>query len=161
METVLLATDGSTSARKATDVAIELAAALDASLRIVAVWRQPVYEFGHVPVLYTPELACAQQEHAERAVEEAVTAAEAAGVTAAPEVREGDACDEICAAAEDAGGGMIVLGAHGWGAVRRMLFGSVSSAVLHHASCPVLVVRGEAREDERQPAGSVTARSNS
>jgi nucleotide-binding universal stress UspA family protein len=161
METVLLATDGSTSARKATDVAIELAAALDASLRIVSVWRQPVYEYGYVPLVYTPDLALAQQEHAERAVDEAVTAAEAVGVIAAPDVRQGDACDEICAAAEEAGAGMIVLGAHGWGAVRRMLFGSVSSAVLHHASCPVLVVRGEAREDEREPAGSVTARSNS
>jgi nucleotide-binding universal stress UspA family protein len=81
-------------------------------------------------------------------------------VVATPEVRQGDACDEICAAAEEAGAGMIVLGAHGWGAVRRMLFGSVSSAVLHHASCPVLVVPGEARGDERAPARSLTSRSN-
>jgi nucleotide-binding universal stress UspA family protein len=161
METVLLATDGSASAMKATDVAIELAAALNASLRIVSVWREPVYEYGYVPVVYAPELALAQQQHAERAVDGAVSAAETAGVTATAEVRQGDACDGICAAAEAAGADMIVLGAHGWGPVRRMIFGSVSSAVLHHASCPVLVVRGEARDDERDPAGSVTARSNS
>ena len=39
---------------------------------------------------------------------------------------------------------MIVIGAHGWGPVRRVLHGSVSGAVLHEAHCPVLVVRGGA-----------------
>jgi hypothetical protein len=34
----------------------------------------------------------------------------------------------------------------GWGAVKRALFGSVSTGVLHHAKCPVLIVRGEAMD---------------
>jgi len=34
---------------------------------------------------------------------------------------------------------MIVMGSHGWGPVRRFLFGSVSSAVLHDAPCAVLI----------------------
>jgi len=37
---------------------------------------------------------------------------------------------------------MIVIGAHGWGAFRRVVFGSVSLGVLHDAPCPVLVARG-------------------
>ena len=37
---------------------------------------------------------------------------------------------------------MIVVGAHGWGPIRRLWHGSVSIAVLHEAHCPVLVVRG-------------------
>jgi nucleotide-binding universal stress UspA family protein len=36
---------------------------------------------------------------------------------------------------------LIVLGAHGHGAVDRALFGSTTHRVLRHASCPVLTVR--------------------
>ena len=36
---------------------------------------------------------------------------------------------------------LIVMGNRGLGAVRRLAFGSVSTYVLHHAECPVLVTR--------------------
>jgi nucleotide-binding universal stress UspA family protein len=159
MKTILLATDGSPSAQKATDVAIELAGALDATLRIVSVWQIPVYDYGYVPVQYAPELAAAQRDGAGVAAGQVVAAAKAAGVRATSELRQGILSDEICAAAEETAADMIVLGAHGWGAVKRVLFGSVSTAVLHHASCPVLVVRGELEENELDVAGAGTARS--
>ena len=159
MKTILLATDGSPSAQKATDSAIELAGALGAVLRIVSVWRVPVYDYGYVPMQYAPELVDAQRTGAESAIEQAVDAATSAGVTATFDLRQGVAADEVCAAAEEAGADMIVLGAHGWGAVKRILFGSVSTAVLHHASCPVLVVRGEAEERAREIAGAGATRS--
>jgi nucleotide-binding universal stress UspA family protein len=155
MKTILLATDGSPSAKKATEVAIELAGGLHAVLRIVSVWRLPVYDYGYVPLQYAPELEEAQQERAGGALEYAVAAAKSAGVDASSELRQGDASDEICAVAAEASADMIVLGAHGWGAVKRMLFGSVSTAVLHHASCPVLVVR--AGPEEREAAGAGAA----
>ncbi|MGZ8716102.1 MAG: universal stress protein [Gaiellaceae bacterium] len=159
MKTILLATDGSPSAKKATDTAIELAGALDAVLRIISVWRVPVYDYGYVPLQYAPELVEAQRGGAGNAVEQAVAAAKAAGVDATSELRQGDASDEICAAAEETSADMIVLGAHGWGTVKRILFGSVSTAVLHHASCPVLIVRGEFEENERETVGAGTASS--
>ena len=157
MKTILLATDGSPSAQKATETAIELAEGLGAVLRIVSAWRIPVYEYGYVPAQYTPELIDAQRQGAERAVAHAVDAATTAGITATFELRQGDASNEICAAADEVHADMIVLGAHGWGAMKRLLFGSVSSAVLHHASCPVLVVRGDAEAQEREKAGAGTA----
>ena len=82
MKTILLATDGSPPAKKATDTAVELAGALHAVLRIVSVWRVPVYDYGYVPLQYTPELVDAQRGGAEKAVEQAVAAAKAAGVDA-------------------------------------------------------------------------------
>jgi len=50
--------------------------------------------------------------------------------------------EAICAAAKKQDAQMIVIGAHGWGPLRRLWHGSVSIAVLHEAHCPVLVVRG-------------------
>jgi nucleotide-binding universal stress UspA family protein len=36
------------------------------------------------------------------------------------------------------------MGARGLGIMKRLLLGSVSEAVLRHAGCPVLIVRGRA-----------------
>jgi len=43
---------------------------------------------------------------------------------------------------ERSGTGLVVLGARGLGAVRRLLLGSVSEAVLNQAACSALIVRG-------------------
>ncbi|MEU1205226.1 universal stress protein [Nocardia sp. NPDC005825] len=49
---------------------------------------------------------------------------------------------------------MVVLGSRGLGALRRGLLGSVTSAVTHHAHCPVAVIHATAAADPvsaRQP----------
>lgn len=142
MKTILLATDGSPSARRATAAAVELAEATGGELRVVTVWRVPVYSFGYVPVDWTPDLIEAERVHAHDVVEAAVRTAEEAGVEATGALRQGDPAGEICAAAEECKADMIVIGAHGWGQLKRLVFGSVSNRVLHEAPCPVLVVRG-------------------
>ncbi len=37
--------------------------------------------------------------------------------------------------------GQIVMGYHGYGALRGAVLGSVTTQVLHHATCPVLLVK--------------------
>lgn len=58
----------------------------------------------------------------------------------------GEPGQEIVAAADRLGAGIIVMGRRGAGGVRRAVLGSVVDAVLRHAPCPVLVVpeRGRA-----------------
>ena len=47
---------------------------------------------------------------------------------------------------------MVVIGSRGTGALGRLLLGSVSTALVHHASCPVAVIRPEpAPSDSEAP----------
>lgn len=75
-------------------------------------------------------------------------AASAAGVTRAEHVitesrpQKRRIGREICERAEGLGADVIVIGSHGSSHTGELLLGSVSQFVLHHASCPVLVVRG-------------------
>ncbi|HLM60632.1 MAG TPA: universal stress protein, partial [Pyrinomonadaceae bacterium] len=48
---------------------------------------------------------------------------------------------KIVEEAENWNADLIVVGSHGYGFWERMFLGSVSSAILHHAPCSVLVVR--------------------
>jgi nucleotide-binding universal stress UspA family protein len=160
MRTVLLATDGSASAAKATRLAIELAGAFRGALHVVSVWRTPTFEYGYVPVTYTPELVHAERGRAADVLAKAVAAADDAGVSTTSELREGDPRDEILDAAEETAADMIVIGAHGRSSMGRLLFGSVSTSVLHHASCPVLVVRGDEVVEEPEAVGLATTRSD-
>jgi nucleotide-binding universal stress UspA family protein len=50
--------------------------------------------------------------------------------------------DEILDLAGELEAGLIVMGSRGMGPVKRLVLGSVSEGVVHHARCPVLLVRG-------------------
>jgi nucleotide-binding universal stress UspA family protein len=56
-------------------------------------------------------------------------------------LRLGKPADEILTVAKQDKADLIVTGAKGLGAIRRVLLGSVSTRVVHHAHCGVLVVR--------------------
>ncbi len=53
----------------------------------------------------------------------------------------GDPASAICEAAERDGYTMIVVGSRNRNGVQRVLLGSVSDRVAHHASCDVLIVK--------------------
>jgi len=147
VNTILLATDGSPSAEAAAHEAIELAKATGARLRVLTVWRAPILTgYGYAPVAYVPELAENEREHAELVARAAAEQAGRADVAVTWELRQGEAVEEICTAAAETGADLIVLGAHGWGALQRLVFGSVSTGVLHRARCPVLVAKAEHTE---------------
>jgi nucleotide-binding universal stress UspA family protein len=56
-------------------------------------------------------------------------------------LRLGKPADEILSVTKREKADLIVTGAKGLGAIRRVLLGSVSTRVVHHAHCGVLVVR--------------------
>jgi nucleotide-binding universal stress UspA family protein len=84
--------------------------------------------------------------------------ATAAGLSAHPRIadqRESVAA-EILAVAEEESSDVVVLGTRGRGGIRSLVLGSVSTALLHHAGCPVLVIPSpsliEARRKWAEPA---------
>jgi nucleotide-binding universal stress UspA family protein len=146
MKPVLLATDGSPTAEKATATAIDLARLLGTELVIVSVWdiAYPAYSaMGLAPVPMNGELAKLCEDEAGKVIAEAAARAEEAGVETRSAVLRGFPVEAICEAAEKFTPQFLVIGSHGWGAMKRAVFGSVSTGVLHHATCPVLVVPAE------------------
>ena len=142
MKPILLATDGSPSAAEATREAIELARALGVPLVATAVEHvtAPSYGYYGYAEVYS-ELRKAEHHHVATVLEDVADRAAAAGVACETVPLEGVVVEEICRLAREREAAMIVLGAHGWGAFRRLVFGSVSLGVLHDAPCPVLVAR--------------------
>jgi nucleotide-binding universal stress UspA family protein len=83
-------------------------------------------------------------------IDESVTATIEAGIErtitaigrpAERRVVHGDPAIEICRVAEEGRFDLVVIGSHGSGFLKQAVLGSVSQHVLHHAPCPVLVVR--------------------
>ena len=150
MARILLATDGSPSAAKAAEEAVRLTRATGWPLTIVTAWHIPVTGFAYDPLVVVDDLVDSVRESATRALETAAAAARAAGIEPETKLVQGAPADQICELAAECGASMIVIGSHGWGAVRRLLFGSVSWAVLHHAPCSVLVVRDGSVDDPEE-----------
>jgi len=149
---ILLATDGSPSARRAVETAVGLAKTMGRSLVAVAVWNVPVTTYAYGAVGWVPELAEAEKDRARKALDEASALAGHAGIAFEPVLVEGLAVEAICDAAGSHDAELIVIGSHGWGAVKRLWFGSVSTGVLHEAHRPVLVVPSEELGEARAVA---------
>ena len=145
MKPIVLATDGSPSAAEATLEAVALARALETTIVAVSVEHPPYAGagyYGYAEVL--AELAKGEAVHVEHTLAQTSAVAAEARIDCDVVHARGSVADEICRVAAVRKARMIVMGAHGWSPVRRVLNGSVSTAVVHQAKCPVLVVRGTA-----------------
>ncbi|XP_078175989.1 adenine nucleotide alpha hydrolases-like superfamily protein [Carex rostrata] len=56
-------------------------------------------------------------------------------------IHEGDARNVLCEAVEKHHADMLVVGSHGYGAIKRAVLGSVSDYCAHHAHCTVMIVK--------------------
>ena len=139
--TILLATDGSEGAEPAAGAAIDLSKKTGARLHAAHAWG-PLPHFAHpslVPERYHPPY----EEGAHRILAEQLERiGQAGGTVSEAHLVEGSPADAILDLAERVGADLIVVGSRGLGTVKRLLVGSVSLGVVHHADRPVLVVRG-------------------
>ena len=133
---ILLATDGSPDAGRATEAASDLAERSGAGLHVVHVWHDAL---GFARESVRRELVRRGQEVLDGQVEKI---REAGAAVAGAHLRAGRTSDEVIALSEEIGAGLLVVGSRGLGTVQRILMGSQSEEIVHHSRVPVLVLRG-------------------
>ncbi len=139
---ILLATDGSEEASLAAKTAVTLAAEPGSELHVVTVGPEyPLYMLPDSAGRF-PEVFEREKRETREVLDAQVRKVEALGASVEKaHQRSGRPDREILALADDLDADMIVVGSRGLGGLRRALMGSVSTAVVRHAHCPVLVVR--------------------
>ena len=148
MKQIVIATDGSPSAREAVALGLELAT--EHAARVAFVHVAPSDDvIGGVGFGTTAVLPHRVTQGERQPLDEALALAAEAGVEATTEVLRGAVpADEIVAYADAARADLLVVGSRGHGGIATALLGSVSRGVLRESRRPVLVVREAAHAEE-------------
>ncbi len=147
---ILVPTDFGEPAQHALDTAIELSAALEASIVLLHVY--PVV----LPVLYDEEFAW-PLDQIEKAARKSLDARLAAAKARYPScegiLKPGTAAIEIVSVANQCKADLIVMGTHGRRGVSRLMLGSVAERVVRTSPVPVLTVSADEPSRDEQQAG--------
>ena len=141
IETIAVGTDGSGTADKAVEFAMDMAEKFGAKLVIASSYR---------PV--TEDKIRAEQREAPEDIQWSINPTEAVdstlksveerardrGLETTSEARQGDPADVLCEIAEQHGADLLVVGNKG---MQRRVLGSVPNSVSHKAPCSVLIVK--------------------
>src|SRR6266511_193751 len=147
---ILLATDGSGNARRATRVAIELARRNGSELIVVHAIPQPVMPASAPLATSGTAFGPFLEEYYERSrqaardlIREAVNLAHEQGVEARGETLDAPEAivEQLVDAAKNEKVDLVVAGTRGLTGFRKLLLGSVSGGLVSHAHCAVLIVR--------------------
>ena len=135
---IVVGVDGFESSRDALRWAIHQAKLTGAVVDAVTAWQVPSGS-GLIPVTDLPDY----QDDARSVLAAAITemCTTDAEVVVHPHVTQGRAGPVLVAAAE--GADLLVVGCRGHGGLAEALLGSVGQYCTHHASCPVVIMRGK------------------
>jgi len=134
---IMVAYDGSESAERAFQFALELAKPFHAEVTVVSVARP-----SEPPTMVeTTAMLEAATEHYKKEFERFRHEAEAQDVTLDTVVLAGHPAEQIVHHAAELNVDLIVMGHRGKSFIQRWLLGSVSKRVLSYAPCSVTVVR--------------------
>ncbi len=143
---IVVGVDGSPSSRAALRWAVRQATFTGGTVDAIIAWQIPalVQSYGWPP-LYVEESGDFE-EAAKQTVEAVINAeVEPADIhLVKSRVIQGHPAQVLLDAA--AGADLLVVGSRGHGAFAEALLGSVGQYCVHHAHCPVLIMRGEPEE---------------
>ncbi|MEV4476584.1 universal stress protein [Nonomuraea sp. NPDC049504] len=136
---VVVGVDDSPECEPALAYAFEQARLRGATLRVLHAWQLPVHAFAPEAAYDLDEVREAQHRLVSDRVR--VFASDYPEVKVVEEAPSAHPVDALTTASGQAD--LLVVGSHGRGGLGSALLGSVSRGVLHHARCPVAVVRAE------------------
>ncbi len=134
---IVVGVDGSNPSTAALAWAVRQAGLTGAAVDVVTAWEFPSF----FPAPWPPDLGGDWKELAQRVVTEAVAELpdSARQVEIRPRVAEGNAPQVLLDASD--GADLLVVGSRGHGGFMEALLGSVGQHCVHHATCPVVVIR--------------------
>jgi universal stress protein A len=147
---IILATDGTNQSEAAIDITQKLNLKSSDEIFIISVVDMAlplsldVYA-GYLPS--TEEIEKAVVENAQKIIETTGNKLkeifDGKNVSITTELLHGSPESRIVEKAEEIEADLIIVGSHGYNRWERLLLGSVSDSVIHHAPCSVLVVRNK------------------
>ncbi len=142
---ILAAFDGSEDSIKAVKRGSSLAKEFNATLTVLHVYSLPALTYGGpgpMPQIDFVALDESARSKAKEVLDRGVAVAKDEGVVAKAKVlKASSVVQAIVELATDEKFDLIVMGTRGMTGFRKLLVGSVSSGVVSHAQCCVLVVR--------------------
>ncbi|MEZ5306991.1 MAG: universal stress protein [Pyrinomonadaceae bacterium] len=149
---VLLAIDGTPQSDSALSMVSSLNVGQISELRVFTVIDMALpmaHDIYTGMIVNTVEIEKAAKEGAKKSLDDAVAKLrEAIGddVAITSDMAVGSPESRIVEEAEEMKADLIVVGSHGYNRWERLLLGSVSDSVIHHAPCSVMVVRDATSE---------------
>ena len=144
MPGIVVGVDGSPNSERALDWAMRQATALHAPLTVIAVHEVPKSYWGGIPVIGPadePLLDKLQQAADEMTKRAASRLGDAGPASVNVHAVNGFVVKELVDASQDAD--LVVVGTRTGRALARSLMGAVSSEVVQHSACPVVIVPHE------------------
>jgi nucleotide-binding universal stress UspA family protein len=133
---ILLATDGSENTTQATQAAVNIVRRRGSEIHLIHVWHD--VHTPHAHAFVKSELRRQGREILDKEVKRIQ---EQGGTVTRSHLREGRTFEEVIELGDELEADLLVVGSRGHRGLRRMLVGSHSEDIVHHAHRPVLVVR--------------------
>lgn len=138
---ILVGYDGSQNAKRALDRAISVSSSTGAEVRIVVAVSTVLTVYGPTAPYYPPGYPEQIMKEGKGLLDAAVKKARDAGLKVSGLVEDAHPAEAILRLAESEGVDLIVLGRRGITGIERFLLGGVSSSVVNHSKCDVLIVK--------------------
>jgi nucleotide-binding universal stress UspA family protein len=130
---IVVGVDGSPQSEVALRWAVDQARATHADISAVMAWQIPA-TYGYGDLL-------AMRDSAEKSLQEIVNTVSDPDVHVVGRFVDGGSAGVLIEAGDNAD--LLVVGSRGRGGFKGLLLGSVSTQCVHHASCPVVVIKSQ------------------
>lgn len=137
---ILVAVDGSDVSYRALDAALFLSEKLGSKITAIHVME-------NIPTVYIQsqkildELLEARKNESQKILDECSSIATKKGIILTTALLEGNPASTILEFSLTEKYEVIIIGSRGMGQFKELILGSVSSKVIHHSSCPILLIR--------------------